>query len=231
MSVIDRIEALSASERRHVDRARVAGAPGGILQRNVDMTAAAERVRSLREAGIEADYPHLLVHAAGCALARNPRLHQTVRGYERRMAHRVDIQFSMPGTPAAVVLFGVDQRSLRELVAVMDEALGAERAHRDPCVGLRFLPRSMWRRRPTVGTFQVQFAPTVDLVVPFRLHTGSALGAGRVRDVVLTRDDRIEIRPMMSLALAVDHVAFDGMRGATLLEEIAAVLEDRDEPL
>ena len=248
----DRIEKLSAGERGLADSGRVAGAPGGFIQRTVDMTEAARWLRSLRDSGVEADYAHLVVHAAALALSRNPALHQTVCGYELRVPGRVDIGFSMPGptTKSPVVLLGVDQKPLAELVPAMDEVLlAAAQGERDEAAARRAstwaaffgivrrlmlqLLRGMpwfqrWFQLPVEGTFHVSFAPTADLVVPFRFHTGSSIGAGRVRDVVVSVQGRVEIRPVMSLALVIDHVALDGMRAAALLNEIATILEGAD---
>jgi pyruvate/2-oxoglutarate dehydrogenase complex dihydrolipoamide acyltransferase (E2) component len=220
----------------------VGGAPGGFLEHLVDMTAALARVRALREAGIAAEYRHLVVHAAAVALSRHADLHMSVLGYHRYYPGRVDIGVALPGLAFPVVVEGVEQKTLKELVPAMDDAVARgprALASRSPLLGwigrvvrlvlsLMAWFRSAWVRRAT-GTFQVHFAPTADMVVPFRFAQGSALGAGRVREAVVARDERIEVRPVMTLTLAVDHVAFDGMRAATLMHEIAAVLEGRDE--
>jgi hypothetical protein len=90
------------------------------------------------------------------------------------------------------------------------------------------MQKRFWFRRRAAGTFQVTFAPTADVVVPMRFYPGSTLGAGRVRDVVVAVGARVEVRRMMTLTLVADHVAMDGLRASTLLNEIAAVLEGGD---
>lgn len=242
----DRIESLTASERWFADAQRVAAPPGGYVQRTVDMTEATKWLRSLRSVGIEAAFPHLLVHAAATALARNPDLHRTICGYERRMPGRVDIGFAMTGAKMRppVVLEGADQKPLGQLVPAMDEALVAasrdEEAARDKArrwsavAPLGFLRRwvlrlvrgTPWFRRRVLGTFQVSFSPGADVLVPLRLHTGAVLGAGRIRDAVVAVQGRFEVRPVVSLAVVVDHCVSDGVRASKLLNEIAAVLEE-----
>jgi hypothetical protein len=82
-----------------------------------------------------------------------------------------------------------------------------------------------WFRRRIVGTFQISGVPTVDAGVPFQFYSGSILGFGRPRDVVAAVDGRPAIVPVVTLTICVDHVAMDGMRAATLLNAIIAVLE------
>ncbi|HEX4446499.1 MAG TPA: 2-oxo acid dehydrogenase subunit E2, partial [Polyangiaceae bacterium] len=200
----------------------------------------------MRDAGIEAAFTHLLVHATALALVRNPDLHQSVYGYDRHLPGGVDIGFSTPGATmgAPVVLVGVEQKSLTQLVPAMDEAMTLATQHEEAIrakaarwswlapfafvrrLWLRFAQKTTWFRRQVAGTFHISYAPAADLLVPLRLHTGCALGAGRIRDVAVVTQGQLEIRPMVSLTLVVDHVALDGVRAAKLLNEIAAILEN-----
>jgi pyruvate dehydrogenase E2 component (dihydrolipoamide acetyltransferase) len=241
----DRIEPLSTSDRWLADGHDVDAPPGGFMERGVDMTEATRWLRSVREAGIEAGFVHLLVHATAIALTRNPELHQSVYGYERHLPGSVDIGFSMPGptTTAPVVLVGVEQKSLAQLVPSMDEAMvlahEQEAANRAKAarwawlaplsflrrLWLRMARKTTWFRKHVAGTFHISYAPAADLLVPLRLRTGSSLGAGRIRDVAVVTQGQLEIRPMVSLTLVVDHVALDGVRAAKLLNEIASILE------
>ncbi len=74
----DRIETIPMGERWLADGFRVIPTPGGFAQRMVDMTQAMEALAALAEAGLRASLTHVLVRAAALALARNPRLHQSV---------------------------------------------------------------------------------------------------------------------------------------------------------
>ncbi len=241
----DKLEELSTDERWLADAGTVAHSPGGYMQRNVDVTEALRWLRSLRSVGVEAGFQHLLVYAAAQALARNPELHQIICGYAKHVPGTVDVAFSMLGgrMTRPVVLPGADQRPLERLVPALDEALvkAGEEAAKDRAKArrwsllapfgwlrrwvLRMARTGGWFRRRFAGTFQVSFAPSADLLVPLRVHAGSILGAGRVRDVVVSSSGRLEVRPMVSLALVIDHTALDGVRGCRLLNEIAAVLE------
>jgi hypothetical protein len=72
--------------------------------------------------------------------------------------------------------------------------------------------------------------PTVDSSVPLQFYSGSILTFGRPRDTVVVVDGRPAIRPMLTLSLCVDHVAMDGVRAATLLNAITAVIESDELP-
>lgn len=244
-SAVDRIDRLSAGERWFADAAEVLNRPGGLVQRSVDMTAATSWLETLARVGVRATVAHLVVRAAALALARNPDLHSTVCGYRTSLPGAVDIGFSTPDkrTARPVVLIGADERPLPALVAGMDDAI--VKAHEDEkraTAGfraflwlvpfgflrrllLRWLQEKFWFRRRLVGTFQVTYSPDADIFVPLRFYTGSALGAGRVHEAAVVADGRIEVRSVMSLSLVADHVAMDGVRAATLLNEIVAVLE------
>src|SRR5262249_18273281 len=81
-----------------------------------------------------------------------------------------------------------------------------------------------WFRRKLAGTFQVSCLDRVDLCVPFLFNTAACLGVGRVRDAVVAVDGRPEVRPVVTLAVAIDHKAWDGVRAAAFLEEVRRVL-------
>ncbi len=244
----DRIESLSTNERWFADARTVAEAPGGFLERLVDMTAATSWLDALHEAGLPATVTHLIVRASALALARNPELHQTVCGYRKLSPGSVDIGLTTPGptTYTPVVLSAVDEQPLEVLIPAMDGALAAAHGKEKRTLErlrwlrwlapfgflrrflLRLAQKTFWFRRRMAGTFQVSFAPTADLVVPLRFYTGSALGAGRVRDLVVAVGGQLEVRRMMTLTLIADHVAMDGVRGGTLLNAIATILEGEE---
>jgi hypothetical protein len=247
-SVADRIDRLSVDERWIADAREVAGHPGGLIQRTVDMTAASAWLDALARGGVRGTVAHLVVRAAALALARNPELQATVCGYWTSIPGTVDIGLSTPdqGTERPVVITAADDKPLPALVAAMDGAIATARDDEKRAIAssrrfrwlapfgflrrllLRWLQERFWFRRRHAGTFQVMCAPTADVVVPLRFYTGSVLGAGRVRDVVVAVDGELEVRRVMSLSLVVDHVAMDGVRASMLLNEITAILEGEE---
>jgi pyruvate/2-oxoglutarate dehydrogenase complex dihydrolipoamide acyltransferase (E2) component len=244
-SLVDRIERLPLTERWFADARAVAGHPGGVVERIVDVTWAMPWLEAQSAAGLAGTMTHLIVRAVAIALARNPHLHQTVCGYRTLTPGSVDIGLTVPEatTTMPVVLRSVDDKPLLSLIPAMDLAITSAREAETRTLEafrrfawlvpfgflrrilLRWAQKSFWFRRRIAGTFQVSVTCTADLAVPLRFHTGSLLAAGRVRDLVVAVDGQLEVRRMMTLALIVDHVAMDGVRASTLLGEIAATLE------
>ncbi|HEX3772404.1 MAG TPA: 2-oxo acid dehydrogenase subunit E2, partial [Polyangiaceae bacterium] len=242
----DVIDTIPMGERWLADGFRVIPAAGGFAQIQVDMTRATTALNALNDAGVRGTFTHILVRAAALALARNPRLHQSIIGYRKLTPGTVDIGLSMAGQTTyapVVVLPAVDRTSLRDLVGVVEAAIHAAREKEAVDLAnlrkvgwmtpfgffrrfvIRWLQASFWFRRRIVGTFQVSSVPTVDSAVPLQFYSGSILSFGRVRNTVVAIDGRVETRPMLALTICVEHVALDSMRAGALLNAIAGVLE------
>jgi NADPH:quinone reductase-like Zn-dependent oxidoreductase/NAD(P)-dependent dehydrogenase (short-subunit alcohol dehydrogenase family)/acyl carrier protein len=237
----DVIDTIPMGERWLADGFRVIPAAGGFAQGVADMTRATAALNALGEAGLRGTFTHILLRAAALALARNPRLHQSIIGYRKLTPGAVDIGLSMAGQTTyapVVVLPAVDQMPLRALVGEVEKATAAARIKEAVDLAnmrrvgwmtpfgffrrfvIRWLQSMFWFRRRIVGTFQVSSVPTVDAAVPLQFYSGSILSFGRVRSAVVAVDGRIEIRPMLELTICVEHVAMDSMRAAALLNAI-----------
>ncbi len=242
----DRIERIPMGERWFTDAFRLIPPAGGFAQRAADVSSLLKATQILNEAGVRATLTHAMIRAAALALARNPELHQMVCGYRRLTPGSVDIGMSMAGKTAyapVVVLHGTDWAPLGALVSKVEESIAAARAKEEVDLAnlkkvgwttpigflrrlsIRIMQEMFWYRRKIVGTFQVTCVPTADVTVPLQFYTGGILSFGRPLDTVVAVDGRPAVRPMLTLTVAVDHVALDGMRAAALLEEIIAVVE------
>jgi 2-oxoacid dehydrogenases acyltransferase (catalytic domain) len=91
---------------------------------------------------------------------------------------------------------------------------------------LRWLFGSISFRRKLAGTFQVSCLDKVDICVPFLFNTAACLGVGRVRDAVVPVNGHPMVRPILTLAISIDHKAWDGMSGAAFLGEMRTILEE-----
>jgi pyruvate/2-oxoglutarate dehydrogenase complex dihydrolipoamide acyltransferase (E2) component len=246
---VDQIDTIPMGERWLTDGFRVIPTPAAFAQRTVDMTRATAALGALGEGGLRGTFTHLMVRAAALALARNPRLHQSVVGYRRLTPRSADIGLSMAGQTTyapVVVLPAVDRIPLRELVAVVEAATSAARTKEAVDLRnirrigwmmpfaffrrfvIRMLQKSFWFRRRLVGTFQVSSVPTVDTAVPLQFYASSILGSGRVQDSAVVIDGRIVVRPTVVLTICLDHATIDIARAGALLNEIAAILEGEE---
>jgi pyruvate dehydrogenase E2 component (dihydrolipoamide acetyltransferase) len=81
------------------------------------------------------------------------------------------------------------------------------------------------------GTFTVTNYGTVGGMfgTPIINHPEVAiLGTGRIKDMPLVRDDKMEIRKILYLSLSFDHRVVDGAEAARFLKTVIARLEDPD---
>jgi hypothetical protein len=242
----DRIDALSAPERRLLDERSLTHGRGGMTERTVDVTHAGEWLDAGAARGVSWAFALLLVRAAAIAVGRRPQLARTVAGYRSLEPGSVDIGLSATGMRpgASVVVAGADRMALPAIEAAVASAASSEGAaapapgfgHWIDWVPFGFLRRLLLRwllgtfsfRRRREGVLHVTCASGVDVIAPLQFLGGSALGAGRVRDAFVAVEGRIERRRVATLMLVVDHVAMDGVRAASLLNEIAEVLEGDD---
>jgi pyruvate dehydrogenase E2 component (dihydrolipoamide acetyltransferase) len=244
--VADRTERLDWAERWISDGLRVLDPPGGFATVDVDMSRARALLARLRRRGVPATHNLLVVRAAALALARRPDLHRMVAGTRRFRPDRVDIGLSVAGTTQYAPIMIVEDAASKTVAALADELrarLPAVRAKESQDLAgmrrwgwlipfgwlrralLRVLFGQIWFRRKLAGTFQVSCLDRVDLCVPFLFNTAACLGVGRVRDAVVAVGGQPAVRPIVTLAVAIDHKAWDGVRAAAFLDEVRGILD------
>jgi pyruvate dehydrogenase E2 component (dihydrolipoamide acetyltransferase) len=245
--VADREEQLDWAERWITDALRVLDPPGGFGTVDVDMSRARALLQKLRKSGIPATHNLLIVQAAARALARRPDLHRMVVGSRRWLPERVDIGLSVAGSTAyapVMIIENAANKSVSELAEEMRRRLPEVRLKEKQDLAfmrrlgwlvpwgwlrraiLRFLFGRISFRRKLAGTFQVSCLDRVDLCVPFLFNTAACLGVGRVREGVIAVNGQPVVRPIVTLAVSIDHKAWDGVCGAAFLGEIRTLLED-----
>lgn len=197
--------------------------PHFYLLADVDMTPVVELRQ--RPAGFDRapTVTTILVAAAAAALAANPEFNAsfaegTLAGRERvsiGVAVATEDGLRVPVIPDA------DRLGVGELdLAVRETAERARKGRlRDSDVGPKSLVIS------NLGMHEVDaFVAIIDEPDPF------ILAAGRIRDAVVPIDGAPAIRPMATLALSVDHRAFDGVEAARFLGEITRFLAAPGKP-
>jgi hypothetical protein len=245
--VADREERLDWAERWIADGLRVLDPPGGFAALDVDMSRARTLLERLRRRGIPATHNLLVVRAAALTLARRPDLHRMVVGTRRSLPERVDIGLSVAGSTQyapIMILEDAGHKSLATLADEMRRRLPEVRAKEKKDLTdmrrlgwlipfgwlrrliLRALFGQIWFRRKLAGTFQVSCLDRVDLCVPFLFNTAACLGVGRVRDGVVALNGEAQVRPIVTLAVSIDHKAWDGVRAAAFLGEVAKILNE-----
>jgi pyruvate dehydrogenase E2 component (dihydrolipoamide acetyltransferase) len=197
-------EAMSRSTRE---------SPQFSIERDVDMSAANAR---RRQAG--ASYTDVVVSAAARALAAHPRLRSRYDGdaiVEQPNAH-VGLAVAVADGLLVPVIRDADTKDLATLARDREQLEAGAHAGRltaDALSGAVFSVSNL-------GTLGVDRFTA--LVNP---PEAAILAMGRVRDRVVARDGRAEVRPVVTLTLSVDHRVADGAEAARFLDDVAKRLE------
>lgn len=188
-------------------------APQFSIERDVDMSAA-----NVRRAQAGASYTDVVVSAAAKALRAHPRLRSRFDGdaiVERSGAH-IGLAIAVSDGLLVPVIHDADAKDLGALAADRERLEAGAQAGKlgaDDITGAVFSISNL-------GSHGVdRFAA---LVNP---PEAAILAMGRVRDRVVARDGRAEVRPTVTLTLSVDHRVADGADAARFLDDVATRLE------
>ena len=188
-------------------------APQFSIERDVDMSAA-----NARRKAAGASYTDVVVSAAAKALAAHPRLRSRFDGdaiIEQPGAH-VGLAVAVDDGLLVPVIRDADKKDLATLVRErehLEEGAHAGKLSADALTGGVFSVSNL-------GSLGVDRFTA--LVNP---PEAAILAMGRVRDRVVARDGKPEIRPIVTLTLSVDHRVADGADAARFLDDVAKRLE------
>jgi pyruvate dehydrogenase E2 component (dihydrolipoamide acetyltransferase) len=188
-------------------------APQFSIERDVDMTAA-----NVRRKLAGASYTDVVVSAAARALAAHPRLRSRFDGdaiVEQPKAH-VGLAVAVTDGLLVPVIRDADTKDLATLARErerLEEGAHAGRLTSDALSGAVFSVSNL-------GSLGVDRFTA--LVNP---PEAAILAMGRVRDRVVARAGTVEVRPVVTLTLSVDHRVADGADAARFLDDVATRLE------
>ena len=205
-------------------RESVVNAPQFAIDVAADMTQAlwlreqlAERVQA--EAGAKLSVTGLLIKVVATALKHHPRANAEFAGDKLTLHDEINLAVAVGTDDGLVVpvIRNADHKSLAQITAELA-------AFQDKAKTLRFSADDL-----TGGTFTISNLGMYG-VDGFRAiinpPQSAILAVGRiVKTPVGLPDDTIALRPLMSLALTVDHRCMDGVQGARFLAEIKTLLE------
>jgi pyruvate dehydrogenase E2 component (dihydrolipoamide acetyltransferase) len=188
-------------------------APQFSIERDVDMGAA-----NARRKAAGASYTDVVVSAAAKALAAHPRLRSRFDGealVEQSGVH-VGLAVAVSDGLLVPVIRDADKKDLAALVRErehLEEGAHAGKLSADALTGGVFSVSNL-------GSLGVDRFTA--LVNP---PEAAILAMGRVRDRVVARDGKAEVRPVVTLTLSVDHRVADGADAARFLDDVAKRLE------
>jgi pyruvate dehydrogenase E2 component (dihydrolipoamide acetyltransferase) len=192
---------------------RSTDAPQFSIERDVDMGAA-----NARRKAAKASYTDVVVSAAARALGAHPRLRSTFDGdaiVEHSGAH-IGLAVAVSDGLLVPVIRDADTKDLATLVRErehLEEGAHAGKLSSDALTGAVFSVSNL-------GSLGVDRFTA--LVNP---PEAAILAMGRVRDRVVARDGKAEVRPVVTLTLSVDHRVADGADAARFLDDVVKQLE------
>lgn len=172
-----------------------------------------------RRTGLGLSYTAILARAVATVLPRHPLLNATIKGDEIILWEDVDLGIATAVEDYLVVpvLRQAQEKSLEELVIALNDLV--ERAR-----GKRLAPSEMSGSTFTIsnlGMFGIeQFQAIIN---PPEV---AILAVGKIIEMPVGIEGKIELAPVMHLTLSADHRIVDGVAGARFLADLKEVLEN-----
>jgi pyruvate dehydrogenase E2 component (dihydrolipoamide acetyltransferase) len=185
------------------------------------MTRANELVARARELNpdVRITVTDLLAKVCAQALMRHPDVNVQYAddALLRFPTANVGIAVAAPQGLVVPVLRSVERLALAEVAAVRGDAVGRARENR------------LTQQDLDDGTFTISNLGMFGIeqfVAVINPPQAAILAVGATVDTPVARDGAVEIRPIMSMTLTVDHRAVDGAEGADFLRTVKLFVED-----
>lgn len=195
--------------------------PQGTLTTKLDLSQLLAFKKELKERKQKVTMTDLFVKVLGLALAENPVLNSSIIDDNWIFYESVNIGVGVPTDEALYtpVIKNVQTRSLLEISQELRELVAKVRKGTisiDETTGSTFTLSNL-------GMFEA-----IDIITPIINTPESAImtiGATR-REPVVGEDDKIEIKPMATLSLTVDHTNVDGIPVVNFIETIKKIAQN-----
>ncbi|MGH3001158.1 MAG: dihydrolipoamide acetyltransferase family protein, partial [Gaiellaceae bacterium] len=209
--------------RRTIARRLTAAWQAPVFQLTVsaDMTRAGELVERARELNPDVRVTVTDVLAKVCATAlmrhRDVNVQYADDSLLRFPTANVGIAVAAPQGLVVPVLRSVERQSLAEVSAARADAVGRARESRLTTSDMED------------GTFTISNLGMYGIeqfVAVINPPQAAILAVGATVETAVVRDGAVEVRPMMTMTLTVDHRAVDGAEGAAFLRTVKLLVED-----
>jgi len=115
------------------------------------------------------------------------------------------------------VVRDADKKDLKTIVADMGRLLNAARSH-------KLEPAEMSGSTFTISNLGMFGVETFTAVI--NAPETAILAVGKMQDMPVAVDGKVEVRPMMALTIGVDHRVNDGALAGKFLKELKSTLEN-----
>jgi 2-oxoglutarate dehydrogenase E2 component (dihydrolipoamide succinyltransferase) len=190
----------------------------------IDMTAVTqlrERVRERveKEHGVRLSFMPFFVKAAVMALQQYPTVNGKIEGDSIVLHHYVNMGIAV-ASDAGLVVPNIKNADRKGLIEISRDIVALAKRARDGKLTMDDL---------TGGTFTITnggvFGSLVSTPIINYPQVG-ILGLHKIQDRPVAIDGKVEIRPMMYIALSYDHRLIDGQQAVLFLVRVKELMED-----
>jgi pyruvate dehydrogenase E2 component (dihydrolipoamide acetyltransferase) len=191
---------------------------------NVDMTEMVhlrEKVAPilLESTGQKVTYTAILVEAVARVLKQYPTLNSSLVGNEVVVWDDVHmgVATSLEDYLIVPVVRDADKKDLKTIVVDMARLLNAARSH-------KLEPSEMSGSTFTISNLGMFGVESFTAII--NSPETAILAVGKMQDMPVAVNGKVEVRPMMSLTIGVDHRVNDGAQAGKFLKELKNTLEN-----
>ncbi len=191
--------------------------PHYYLITEVDMTEVSKKRENL--SGIS--YTHIIIKAVAEALIEFPQLNASWQENGIKAFHNIDIGIAVALEDGIItpVLRNVDKKTLQEISSEVNrlaEKTKEKKLTIEEYSGATFTISNL-------GMFGIEsFLPIINP------PQACILGIGAIKEKCVAISGKVEIRPVMKIALSADHRVVDGITTAQFMKKLTDILENPD---
>lgn len=175
--------------------------------------------RILAETGERPSVTVLLVKIIAAALKEHPRVNASFEGGRIRLYREINIGVAI-GTDNGLVVPVIKAADQKDLIRIVQEL----KTFQEKARVMRFTSEDLSGGTFTVSNLGMYGIERFDAII--NPPQAAILAVGRILKVPMGMpDDSIALRPLMNLALTVDHRVLDGVQGARFLSAIKEKIE------
>ncbi len=173
----------------------------------------------LAETGERPSITALLVKIVAAALKEHPRVNASFEGGRIKLYREINIGIAV-GTDAGLVVPVIKEADRKNLIQIVQ----ALKTFQEKARVMRFTSEDLSGGTFTVSNLGMYGIERFDAII--NPPQAAILAVGRIlKTPVGMPDDSIALRPLMNLALTVDHRVLDGVQGARFLSAIKEKIE------
>ncbi|MEH7482361.1 dihydrolipoamide acetyltransferase family protein [Neobacillus drentensis] len=197
--------------------------PQFIIKKKVDLSKITKLRNTLKSIGIKISLNDFFIQATAKALEKNELVNAYFSDSEKELKIiknkdiNIGLAVALDNGLIVPVIKNANQLSLAEIVKKREELIQKAKTNRlspDEVTGGTFTISNM-------GSFEVdEFTAIINTPESAILAIGST-----IKQPIVTQDDQIEIRPMLTMIASFDHRTLDGANAAKFMKDLGQFIE------